>query len=73
MKPLDIQVCPETGICSIIKGDGSKVDLMPGELNTLRAAAGKPEAVRTILADVDSGFAKALAADELAQLSSGIK
>lgn len=73
MKKLDIQLCPETGICSIIKGDGTKVDLMPDEVGGLREAAGKPDAVRKALADVDPGFAEALDSEELGQLSSELK
>ena len=29
MDKLNIQLCPETGICSIIKENGKKVDLIP--------------------------------------------
>ena len=32
MSDLNIQLCPETGICSLIKADGKKVDLMPDEV-----------------------------------------
>ncbi|MBI2442066.1 MAG: hypothetical protein HYV35_11940 [Lentisphaerae bacterium] len=73
MKKLDIQLCPETGICSIIKGDGAKIDLMPDEVSGLREAAGKPDAIRKALADVDPGFAEALGAEELGQLSSELR
>ena len=73
MAKLNIQLCPETGICSIVKPDGSKVDLMPGEVGDLRGAAGQADAIRKVIGEVDSNFASTLNADELKQLSSGIK
>lgn len=68
MAKLTVEVCPETGICSIIRKDGSKLDLMPDELNALRQAAGKPEEVKKALAEVDPQFAKKLDADEVREL-----
>lgn len=73
MEKLDIQTCPETGICSIIKSDGTKVDLMPDEVSSLRKALGVPAAVRSVIADVDVNFAKSLNAEELKQLSTELK
>ena len=73
MSELNIQLCPETGICSIIKGDGSKVDLMPNEVTALRDASGNPDGVRESLAEIDSSFAEGLAADEIAQVSGELK
>ena len=70
MAKLNIQLCPETGICSIIKADGTKVDLMPDEVNTLREASGKPQAIKEVVADVDATFSEGLDAAELSQLSS---
>ncbi len=69
MSNLNVQVCPETGICSIIKEDGTKVDLMPDEVGGLRKASGNPENIKQILAEVDSGFAESLEPEELDQIS----
>ena len=73
MAKLNIQLCPETGICSIIKADGAKVDLMPDEVAGLRQASGKPEEIRQILAGVDAGFAGDLDAKDLTQVSARIR
>jgi hypothetical protein len=73
MDKLNIELCPETGICSIIKGNGTKVDLMPDEVETLRAALADPAATRQVLADVDADFAKSLAPDELNQVAARLK
>lgn len=69
MSRLNIQLCPETGICSIIKADGQKVDLMPNEIGEVRNAAGQTTAIQQALADVDDVFAAALTAEELQQLA----
>jgi hypothetical protein len=45
MSNINIELCPETGICSIIKGNGSKIDLMPDEVSRVRLAAGNPAAI----------------------------
>jgi len=73
MDGLNIQVCPETGICSIIKGNGTKVDLMPDEVNNLREALDNPESARKVIAEADEGFAKLLAPEELKQLAASLK
>ena len=73
MGKLNIQLCPETGICSIIKDDGTKADLMPDEVDGLREASGKPQAIKALLAEVDSSFADSLGSDALDQLSDELK
>lgn len=73
MSDLNIQLCPETGICSIIKADGNKIDLMPDEVGQLREASGNPEGIRQALAQVDTSFAESLQATELNQVSSELK
>jgi hypothetical protein len=73
MSKVNVQLCPETGICSIVKADGSKIDLMPDEVAALRSAAGNKDAIRTALAQVDSDFAAGLAATEIEQVSSRLK
>jgi hypothetical protein len=73
MDKLNIQLCPETGICSIIKENGTKVDLMPDEVQNLKASLENPAATRQILAEADADFAKSLAPDELKQLAARLK
>ena len=68
MGKLNIELCPETGICSIVKSDGTKVDLMPDEVASIRTATVQPEAARQTIADVDADFAKNLQPEELKQL-----
>ena len=73
MGKLNIQLCPETGICSIVKGDGSKVDLMPDEVKGLRAVAKSAQQIRAALSEVDSGFADSLETAELDQIAARLK
>ena len=68
MDKLNIQLCPETGICSIIKKNGTKVDLMPDEVRQLREALANPDSARHVIAEADADFAAALAPDEIQQL-----
>ena len=73
MDKLNIQLCPETGICSIIKTNGTKVDLMPDEVKSLRAALANPDSARQVVAEIDAGFAESLVPDELDQLVASLK
>jgi len=73
MSKLNIELCPETGICSIIKPNGSKVDLMPDEVQNLRSASGNPESTKRIIAEADSSFAETLDPEELQQLAARLK
>lgn len=73
MDKLNIQLCPETGICSIIKNNGTKVDLMPDEVKNLREASSNPDAARQVLAEVDADFAKSIDQDEINQLAVHLK
>lgn len=68
MGKLTVELCPETGICSIVKANGTKIDLMPDEATELQQA-GSPAALRAVLADVDAKFAAQLDDDELRQLA----
>jgi hypothetical protein len=72
MSDLNIQLCPETGICSIIKKDGHKIDLISTEVSQLRDASGNPDAMRQILAQIDPGFAEGLDSDEIDQVSNDL-
>jgi hypothetical protein len=73
MGNLKVELCPETGICSIVKGDGTKIDLMPGEVGDLRKIKTDPKAVKLALEEVDPAFARSLDDQEIAQLSKEIK
>ena len=73
MDKLNIELCPETGICSIMKADGTKVDLMPDEVSDVRDAKGNVEALKEAISEADENFAAALTAEELAQLTSDLK
>lgn len=69
MNPIDVELCPETGICSLFRKNGDKTDLMPDEVETLRRAAGDAAALRRALAEADEPFAKSLSPEELASLA----
>jgi hypothetical protein len=73
MSELKIELCPETGICSIIKSDGKKVDLMPNEVGEIREATDSTDSVKAKLSEVDSGFADSLDSDELTQVLNRLK
>lgn len=73
MKKLNIEQCPETGICSIIKKNGVKVDLMPGEVADIREAAGDMEKIKSVIGDADPSFAEALNTEELSIIVEKIK
>ena len=65
MGKVNIEICPETGICSIVKDDGLKVDLMPDESEQLKTAAGDASEARDIIKQADSSFAQNLTTEEL--------
>ena len=69
MKRLIISRCPETVICSIVKENGTKVDLIPTEVAELKRAGGDPEKIRAVVAESDSQFAGALDADEINEIA----
>ena len=62
---LHIERCPETGICSLIRAEGGKMDLLPDEVADIRDADGNEERIRAIIASSDSGFAAGLSTDEM--------
>ncbi len=68
MSQLVIEQCPETGIASILREGGAKVDLMPSEVSDLRGQKGNTEGIRTVIAGADSDFAASLTPAELAQI-----
>ena len=73
MAKLNIQLCPETGICSVIKDDGTKIDMVGDEVAQLRLASGDTEKVKAILAEIDATFCESLDSEELHQLSEEIE
>lgn len=73
MAKLNIELCPETGICSIMREDKTKIDLMPNEVADLRDASGDAERSKEILAQIDKTFCESLDSDELGQLTDEIK
>lgn len=68
MSDLTIELCPETGICSILKHDG-RADLTPGEVDDIRNAAGDVQQIRQVVSQVDMGFAAGLSHSELNQIA----
>ena len=72
MGKLIVERCPETGICSIVKDDETKIDLISDEVESLRRAAGHPESLRKVLAEVDADFAAQLGTEELDQLATDL-
>lgn len=73
MAKLNIQLCPETGICSLIKEDGKKIDMISSEADQLRQAGGDHEKIKAILTQVDATFSAALDNEELDQISAELK
>jgi hypothetical protein len=63
---LTVEVCPETGICSIVRADASKLDLMPDEVASVRDADGDAAAIKAVLAESDSTFTAKLSEAEVA-------
>lgn len=73
MANLDIEMCPETGICSIRNAQGGKIDMIAEEVDQLRAAGGNPEQLKELLSQVDPSFSASLSDGELKQLAQDIK
>ncbi|MEI6150631.1 MAG: hypothetical protein WCS01_16155, partial [bacterium] len=72
MQKLQVELCPESGLCSIVRGGGTKTDLMPDEVSALREAGNDLAKVRAVVAGVDDGFGAALTEDELRQLARSV-
>ncbi|MHC4872624.1 MAG: hypothetical protein ACYTFY_12350 [Planctomycetota bacterium] len=67
MSEVNIELCPETGICSILSGN-TKADLMPDEVAQLKSAAGDIEKIKAIISEADSSFADSLDEDALRKI-----
>ena len=72
MNQITVELCPETGICSLVKADGSKTDLMPDEVDALRDAGQDASKLRAVVAGSDAGFAAALDEAELKQIAARV-
>ncbi len=72
MSELKIENCPETGICSIVKNDGTKIDLMPNEADDVRSASNDVDKIKNIIADVDPSFLEKLDKSELEQITAEV-
>ena len=72
MDKITVELCPETGICSLIRADGSKADLMPDEVDALRGAGQDASQLRAVVAGSDAGFAAALNEAELKQIAARV-
>ncbi len=70
---MKIELCPETGLCSIVKDDGNKVDLIPAEVSQLKEGAGEEGKVKAVLGEIDDDFADGLSVEEIAEIASTIK
>jgi hypothetical protein len=73
MAKMTIELCPETGICSLIRPDGSKADLLPDEVDALRGAGADAKKLREVVAGSDAAFAASLSEAELKQIASEVK
>lgn len=73
MEKMTVELCPETGICSIVKVDGQKVDLMPDEVEAIRAAGADTDKIRDVIANCDAGFAATLDGTTLKYVSGELK
>ncbi len=73
MANLNVQLCPETGICSVIKPDGKKLDMIPAEVDQLRQASGDSQQIKSVLESIDPSFSQSMEEDELIQLSHELK
>ncbi len=72
MNELNVSVCTETGMCSIIKSGTEKVDLMPAELVEIKDAGADIAKIRDIVAEADPAFAKSLSDEELANVVASV-
>ena len=72
MSNLQVEVCPETGMCSIVRTNAGKADLMPDEVQAVRAAKGDLAKIRQIVAEGDAAFAASLSDQELRRIAADV-
>jgi len=69
MEKLIVEVCPETGICSLVKGGGDKTDLMPFEVDELKKLSPNDiEKIKAVIAQGNENFAKTLTPEDIKQI-----
>jgi hypothetical protein len=73
MEKLGVELCPETGLCSIVRPGGLKADLMPDEVLAVRAAGGDLAKVREVVAGADDAFGAMLTDEELRQIARSVR
>ena len=73
MAQLDIQKCPETGICSITNSKGAKIDIIAMEADQLRQAGDDPAKIKEVLAQIDSSFPETLTEADLNEIARHFK
>jgi hypothetical protein len=73
MSAVNVELCPETGICSIIRKDAGKADLMPDEVQTLRKANGDAAQIRAVLSESGTTFAASLSDQELREIAGALR
>jgi len=72
MSDIEVHICPETGICTILKEGGTKVDLMPDEAQAIRGADGDADTIREVISRSDGTFAEALEQEEIDSIAKGV-
>jgi hypothetical protein len=66
MDKLIVEMCPETGICSLVKDGGEKTDLMPFEIDELKKlSAVDVDKFKEVIAQGNPNFAKNLTPEEI--------
>ena len=73
MAVIRVELCPETGICSVIKDGNLKVDLMPREVDSIREAGGDAAGIKRVFAECDGTFADSLDAAEIRDIASSLR
>ena len=73
MEKIIVEKCPETGICSLVKGGGDKTDLMPFEVDELKKlSVDDVEKIREVIGQGNEAFAKSLSPEEIKRIYSQI-
>ena len=73
METIIVEKCPETGICSLVKGGGNKTDLMPFEVDELKKlSVDDVEKIREVIGQGNEAFAKSLSPEEIKRIYSQI-
>ena len=73
MSAVRVELCPETGICSVIKEGNQKVDLMPQEVESIRESGGDAGSIKRVFAECDSSFAESLDKAEVRDIASSLR